>query len=177
MQYEGQSAMSELRYRSRNQPKMEVFGTDILRTSRHHLSGRPRPKVKNFGWAVEAPPKTSVMGADIYDQKPRMSMNPGLKKIQSKELRAVSSFLIEHFLHTVSQPCDAPRLAEGPNSLQNSNMTWPAEPALQTQNPGTSDNETGTYRSSQNYYRQSCYSWEFISRKLPPNYRPQSHLN
>ena len=24
-----------------------------------------------------------------------------------------------------------------------------------------------TYRSSQNYYRQSCYSWKFISRKLP----------
>ena len=26
---------------------------------------------------------------------------------------------------------------------------------------------SGHNRSSQNYYRQSCYSWEFISRKLP----------
>ena len=49
-----------------------------------------------------------------------------------------------------------------------------------------------TYRSSQNYYRQSCYSWEFIFPKLPlplpswnsdefplplPSWRPQSPLH
>ena len=49
-----------------------------------------------------------------------------------------------------------------------------------------------TYRSSQNYYRHSCYSWEFIFPKLPlplpswnsdefplplPSWRPQSPLH
>ena len=36
---------------------------------------------------------------------------------------------------------------------------------------------TSIYRSSQNYYRQSCYSWEYISQKYRHRYRLEIRMN
>ena len=54
----------------KNQPKEEVFGTDIPRTSGGHSRGYPGPKVRSgrsTSW------KNKHFGADIHDRKARTS--------------------------------------------------------------------------------------------------------
>ena len=57
--------------RTKNQPKDEVFGTDIPRTSGGHSCGYPDPKLRSGrseSW------KNKHFGADIHDPKARTSM-------------------------------------------------------------------------------------------------------
>ena len=56
--------------RTKNQPKEEVFGTDIPRTSGGHSHGYPGPKLRSGrskSW------KNKYLGADIHDPKARTS--------------------------------------------------------------------------------------------------------
>ena len=78
--------------RTKNQPKEEVFGTDIPRTSRGHSRGYPGPKLRSGrsrSW------KNKHLGADIHDPKARTSTTPsGFHKLRSEKLRAELSFSI-----------------------------------------------------------------------------------
>ena len=81
------------RYRSRttNQPKEEVFGTDIPRTSVGHSRGYPGPKLRSGrskSW------KNEHFGADIHEPKARTSTTPrDCQKLRSEKLWAEFSFL------------------------------------------------------------------------------------
>ena len=73
---------SSLLSRTKNQPKEEVFGMDIPRTSGGHLRGYPGPKLRSGrskSW------KTSISGADIHDPKARTSTTlRGFQKLRSE---------------------------------------------------------------------------------------------
>ena len=70
--------------RTKNQPKEEVFGTDIPRTSRGHSRGYPDPKLRSGrpkSW------KNKHLGADIHDPKARTSTTlRDLQKLRSEKL-------------------------------------------------------------------------------------------
>ena len=76
--------------RTKNQPKEEVFGTDIPRTSGGHSRGYPGPKLRSGrskSW------KNKHFGADIHDPKARTSTTlRGFQKLRSEKLWAESSF-------------------------------------------------------------------------------------
>ena len=78
--------------RTKNQPKEEVFGTDIPRTSGGHSRGYPGPKLRSGqskSW------KNKHFGADIHDPKVRTSTTPrDLQKLLSEKLWAEFSFPI-----------------------------------------------------------------------------------
>ena len=86
---------------TKNQPKEEVFGTDIPRTSGGHSRGHPGPKLRSGrskSWK-----KNKHFGADIQDPKARTSIAlRGFQKLRSEKLWAEFSFPIsehspEHF--------------------------------------------------------------------------------
>ena len=72
--------------KTKNQPKEEVFGTDIPRTSGGHSRGYPDPKLRSGqskSW------KNKHLGADIHDPKARTSMTlREFQKLRSEKLRA-----------------------------------------------------------------------------------------
>ena len=76
--------------RTKNQPKEEVFGTDIPRTSGGHPRGYPGPKLRlgrSKSW------KNEHFGADIHDPKARTSTTlRGFQKLRSEKLWAEFSF-------------------------------------------------------------------------------------
>ena len=71
----------------KNQPKEEVFGTDIPRTSGGHLRGYPGPKLRSGqskSWK-----KNKHLGADIHDPKARTSTSlRDFQKLRSEKLWA-----------------------------------------------------------------------------------------
>ena len=78
--------------RTNNQPKEEVFGTDIPRTSGGHSRGCPGPKLRSGRSKTW---KNKHFGVDIHDPKPRTSMTPrGFQKLRSEKLWAEFSFPI-----------------------------------------------------------------------------------
>ena len=76
--------------RTKNQPKEEVFGTDIPRTSGGHARGYPGPKLRSGrskSW------KNKHFGADIHDPKARTSTTlRGFQELRSEKLWAEFSF-------------------------------------------------------------------------------------
>ena len=76
--------------RTKNQPKEEVLGTDIPRTSGGHSRGYPDPKLRSGqskSW------KNKHLGADIHDPKARTSMTlREFQKLRSEKLWAEFSF-------------------------------------------------------------------------------------
>ena len=78
--------------RTKNQPKEEVFGTDVPRTSGGHSRGYPGPKLWSAGsksW------KNKHFGADIHDPKARTSTTlRGFQKLRSEKLWAEFSLPI-----------------------------------------------------------------------------------
>ena len=77
---------------TRNQPKEEVFRTDIPRTSGGHLRGYPGPKLRSGPSKLW---KNMHFGADIHDPKARTSTTPrGFQKLRSEKLWAEFSFPI-----------------------------------------------------------------------------------
>ena len=76
--------------RTKNQPKEEVFGTDIPRTSGGHSRGYPDPKLRSGrskSW------KNKHFGADIHDPKARTSTTlRDFQKLRSGKLWAAFSF-------------------------------------------------------------------------------------
>ena len=72
------------------QPKEEVFGTDVPRTSGGHSRGYPDPKLRSGrskSW------KNKHLGADIHDPKARTSTTlRDFQKLRSEKLRAEFSF-------------------------------------------------------------------------------------
>ena len=78
--------------RTKNQPKEEVFGTDIPRTSGGHSRGYPGPKLRSGrskSW------KNKHFGADIHDPKARTSTTlRDFQKLRSEKLWAEFSFPI-----------------------------------------------------------------------------------
>ena len=78
--------------RTKNQPKEEVLGTDIPRTSGGHSRGYPGPKLRSGNsksW------KNKHLGADIHDPKARTSTTlRDFQKLRSEELWAEFSFPI-----------------------------------------------------------------------------------
>ena len=76
--------------RTKNQPKEEVFRTDIPRTSGGHSRGHPGPKLRSGRSKLW---KNKHMGADIHDPKARTSTTlRDFQKLRSKKLRAEFSF-------------------------------------------------------------------------------------
>ena len=76
--------------RTKNQPKEEVFGTDIPRTSGGHSRGYPGPKLRS-GWSKSW--KNKHFGADIHDPKARTSTTlRDFQKLRSEKLWAEFSF-------------------------------------------------------------------------------------
>ena len=77
-------------YLTKNQPKEEVFGTDIPRTSRGHSRGYPGPKLRSGpskSW------KNKDLGADIHDPKGWTSTTlRDFQKLRSEKLWAEFSF-------------------------------------------------------------------------------------
>ena len=82
----------ELVSRTKNQPKEEVLGTDIPRTSGGHSRGYPGPKLRpgrSNSW------KNKHVSADIHDPKARTSTTlRGFQKLRSEKLWAEFSFPI-----------------------------------------------------------------------------------
>ena len=76
--------------RTKKQPKEEVFGTDIPRTSGGHSRGYPGPNLRSGpskSW------KNKHFGADIHDSKARTSTTPrDFQKLRSEKLWAEFSF-------------------------------------------------------------------------------------
>ena len=76
--------------RTKSQPKEEVFGTDIPRTSGGHSRGYPGPKLRSGGsksW------KNKHLGTDIHDPKARTSRTlRDFQKLRSEKLWAEFSF-------------------------------------------------------------------------------------
>ena len=76
--------------RTKNQPKEEVFGTDIPRTSGGHSRGYPGQKLRSGrskSW------KNKHFGTDIHDPKARTSMTlRDFRKLRSEKLWAEFSF-------------------------------------------------------------------------------------
>ena len=72
--------------RTKNQPKEEVFGTDVPRTSRGHSRGYPGPKLRSGrskSW------KNKHFGADIHDPKAQTSTTlRDFQKLRSEKLWA-----------------------------------------------------------------------------------------
>ena len=85
--------------RTKNQPKEEVFGTDIVRTSGGHSRGYPDPKLRSGqskSW------KNKHLGADIHDPKARTSTTlRDSQKLRSGKLWAEFSFPILGVVETV----------------------------------------------------------------------------
>ena len=103
----GPLSLPSYRSRTKNQPKEEVFGPDIPRTSGGHSRGYPGPKFRSGrskSW------KNKHLGADIHDPKPRTSTTlRDFQKLRAEKLWAEFSF---------------------PNR-----RTTPARPTTLTQNP------------------------------------------
>ena len=82
--------MSPCFSRTKNQPKEEVFGPDIPRTSGGHSRGCPGPKLRSGrskSW------KNKHLGADIHDPKARTSTTlRDFQKLRSEKLWAEFSF-------------------------------------------------------------------------------------
>ena len=76
--------------RTKMQPKEEVFGADIPRTSGGHSRGYPGPKLRSGrskSW------KNKHFSADVRDPKARTSTTlRGFQKLRSEKLRAEFSF-------------------------------------------------------------------------------------
>ena len=86
--------------RAKNQPKEEVLGTDIPRTSGGHSRGYPGPKLRS---GRSKPWKNKHLGADIHDPKARTSTTlRDFQKLRSEKLWAELSF-----------PNSGPRSEEG----------------------------------------------------------------
>ena len=76
--------------RAKNQPKEEVFGTDIPRMSGGHSRGYPGPKLRS---GRSKPWKNMHVGADIHDPKARTSTTlRDFQKLRSEKLWAEFSF-------------------------------------------------------------------------------------
>ena len=76
----------------KNQPKEEVFGTDIPRTSGGHSRGYPGQKLRS---GRSKPWKNKHLGADIHDPKARTSTTLAyFQKLRSEKLWAELSFPI-----------------------------------------------------------------------------------
>ena len=76
--------------RTKNQPKEEVFETDIPRTSGGHSRGYPGPKLRP---GQSKSRKSKHFGADIHDPKARTSTTlRGFQKLRSEKLWAEFSF-------------------------------------------------------------------------------------
>ena len=74
--------------RTKKQPKEEVFGTDIPRTSGGHSRGYPGPKLRSG-----RSKSLKNLGADIHDPKARMSTTlRDFPKLRSEKLWAEFSF-------------------------------------------------------------------------------------
>ena len=88
----GSNARKDLSSRTKIQPKEEVFGTDIPRTSGGHSRGYPGPKLRSGpskSW------KDKHFAADIHDPKARTSTTlRDLQKLWSEKLWAEFSFSI-----------------------------------------------------------------------------------
>ena len=87
LQVQLQTECSRTKYSgTKNQPKEEVFGTDIPRTSGGHSRGYPDPKLRSGrprSW------KNKHLGADIHDPKARTSTTlRDLQKLRSEKLWA-----------------------------------------------------------------------------------------
>ena len=70
---------------TKNQPKEEVLGADIPRTSGGHSRGYPGPKLRSGGsksW------KNKHVSADIHDPKARTSTLRNFQKLRSEKLWA-----------------------------------------------------------------------------------------
>ena len=75
--------------RTKNQPKEEVFGADIPRTSRGHSRGYPGPKLRSGSKSW----KDKRFSADIHDPKARTSTTlRDFQKLRSEKLWAEFSF-------------------------------------------------------------------------------------
>ena len=89
--------------RTKNQPKEEVFGTDIPRTTRGHSRGYPGPKLRSGqskSW------KNKHFGADIHDPKARTSTTlRGFQKLRSEKLWA--EFSLPNLAQAPIQPKSA----------------------------------------------------------------------
>ena len=76
--------------RTKNQPKEEVLGTDIPRTTGGHSRGYPGPELRSGpskSW------KNKHLGADIHDPKARTSTTlRDFQKLRSEKLWAEFSF-------------------------------------------------------------------------------------
>ena len=78
------------RFKSENQPKEEVFGTDIQLTSGGHSRGYPGPKLRS---GRSKPWKNKHLGADVHHPKARTSTTlRDFQKLRSEELWAEFSF-------------------------------------------------------------------------------------
>ena len=78
--------------RTKNQPKEEVFGTDVPRTSGGHSRGYPEPKLRSGPSKLW---KYKHFSVDIHDLKARMSTTlRGFQKLRSEKLWAEYSFPI-----------------------------------------------------------------------------------
>ena len=75
------------KYFKKNQPKQEVFGTEIPRTSGGHSRGYPGPKLRSGRskpWKIN-----KHLGADIHDPKARTSTTlRDVQKLRSEKLWA-----------------------------------------------------------------------------------------
>ena len=90
--------------RTKNQPKEEVFGTDIPRTSGGHSRGYPSPKLRSGrskSW------KNKHLGADIHNPKARTSTTlRDSQKLRSEKLWAEFSFPIFNMAGSLGQFID-----------------------------------------------------------------------
>ena len=88
--------------RTKNQPKEEVFGPDIPRTSGGHSRGYPGPKLRSGrskSW------KNKHLGADIHDPKVRTSTTlRDFQKLRSEKLWAEFSFPKKVYVFKVYVP-------------------------------------------------------------------------
>ena len=103
--------LNALRSRTTNQPKEEVFGTDIPRTSGGHSRGSPRPKLRSGrskSW------KNKHFGADIHDPKARTSTTlRDSQKLRSEKLWAEFSVPKKKKLFFASRPSEKWGISSG----------------------------------------------------------------
>ena len=106
--------------RTKNQPKEEVFGLDIPRTSGGHSRGYPGPKLRSGrskSWK-----KNKHLGADIHDPKARTSTTVrDFQKLRSEKLWAEFSFRKGVFLRKVHffEILENLEILENPQTLEN----------------------------------------------------------
>ena len=103
---------------TKNQPKEEVFGTDIPRTSGGHLRGFPGPKLRS-GRSKAC--KNKHFGADIHDPKARTSTTlRGFQKLRSEKIWVRFSFPLFSFsrhLYFSHRPSPLLRITPPPSTL------------------------------------------------------------